>query len=48
MVNFYLGRLGVTLSEIGFPFLFHEAPSVRACVALGEAGVFGDLRLSGW
>jgi homocitrate synthase NifV len=48
MVNFYLGRLGVAQSEIGFPFLFHEAPYVRACVALGEAGAFGDLRLSGW
>jgi isopropylmalate/homocitrate/citramalate synthase len=48
MVNFYLGRLGVAQSEIGFPFLFHEVPYVRACVALGEAGAFGDLRLSGW
>jgi len=48
MVNFYLGRLGVAQSEIGFPFLFHEAPYVRACVALGEAGAFGGLRLSGW
>ena len=48
MVNFYLGRLGVAQSEIGFPFLFHEAPYVRACLALAEAGAFGDLRLSGW
>jgi homocitrate synthase NifV len=48
MVNFYLGRLGVAQSEIGFPFLFHEAPYVRAQVALAEAGAFGDLRLSGW
>src|SRR6201987_4146791 len=48
MVNFYLGRLGVAQSEIGFPFLFHEAPYVRPCVALAEAGAFGDLRLSGW
>ncbi|WP_141583999.1 LeuA family protein [Actinomadura sp. WMMA1423] len=48
MVNFYLGRLGVAQSEIGFPFLFHEAPYVRAQIALGEAGAFGDLRLSGW
>ena len=28
MINFYLGRLGVAQSEIGFPFLFHE---VRTC-----------------
>jgi isopropylmalate/homocitrate/citramalate synthase len=48
MVNFYLGRLGVAQSEIGFPFLFHEVPYIRANVALAEAGAFGDLRLSGW
>jgi isopropylmalate/homocitrate/citramalate synthase len=48
MVNFYLGRLGVAQSEIGFPFLFHEVPYVRACLALAEAGAFGSLRLSGW
>ena len=48
MVNFYLGRLGVAQSEIGFPFLFHEAPYVRAQTALAAAGAFGGLRLSGW
>lgn len=48
MVNFYLGRLGVAQSEIGFPFLFHEVPYVKANVALGDAGAFGRLRLSGW
>ncbi len=48
MVNFYLARLGVAQSEIGFPFLFHEMPYVRANVALAQAGAFGDLRLSGW
>src|ERR1035438_10187360 len=48
MVNFYLGRLGVAQSEIGFPFLFHEVPYMRACVALGQAGAFGELKLSGW
>jgi isopropylmalate/homocitrate/citramalate synthase len=48
MVNLYLGRLGVAQSEIGFPFLFHEVPYVRANVALARAGAFGDLRLSGW
>ena len=48
MVNFYLARLGVAQSEIGFPFLFHEVPYVRANVALAQAGAFGDLRLSGW
>lgn len=48
MVNFYLGKLGVAQSEIGFPFLFHEVPYVKAQVALAEAGAFGGLRLSGW
>ncbi|MET7424656.1 hypothetical protein [Dactylosporangium sp. NPDC005555] len=48
MVNFYLGKLGVAQSEIGFPFLFHEVPYVRAQTALQAAGAFGDLRLSGW
>lgn len=48
MVNFYLGKLGVAQSEIGFPFLFHEKPYVRACVALADAGAFGSLRISGW
>lgn len=48
IVNFYLGKLGVAQSEIGFPFLFHEQPYVRAQVALAEAGAFGQLRLSGW
>jgi len=48
MVNFYLGKLGVAQSEIGFPFLFHEVPYIRANLALAEAGAFGQLRLSGW
>ena len=48
MVNFYLARLGVAQSEIGFPFRTHEVPYVRATLALGEAGAFGPLRLSGW
>ncbi len=48
MVNLYLGRLGVAQSEIGFPFLFHEVPYIRASVALADAGAFGALRLSGW
>ena len=48
MVNFYLAKLGVAQSEIGFPFLFHEVPYIRANVALAQAGAFGELRLSGW
>ena len=45
MVNFYLGKLGVAQSEIGFPFLFHEVPYIRANLALAEAGAFGP---AGW
>src|SRR5260370_38175287 len=48
MVSFYLGRLGVAQSEMGFAVLFREVPYVRACLALAEAGAFGGLRLSGW
>jgi isopropylmalate/homocitrate/citramalate synthase len=48
MVNFYLGKLGVAQSEIGFPALFHEAPYIRAQTALAGAGAFGGLRLAGW
>jgi homocitrate synthase NifV len=48
MVNWYLGKLGVTQSEVGFPFLAHEVPYIRAQVALAKAGALGDLRLSGW
>jgi isopropylmalate/homocitrate/citramalate synthase len=48
MINFYLAKLGVAQSEIGFPFLFHEMPYVRANVALAQPGAFGELRLSGW
>src|ERR671935_1220765 len=48
MINFYLGKLGVAQSEIGFPALFHEAPYIRAQQALAGTGAFGGLRLSGW
>jgi homocitrate synthase NifV len=48
MINFYLSRLGVAQSEIGFPALFHEVPYVRANLALAQAGAFGGMRLSGW
>jgi isopropylmalate/homocitrate/citramalate synthase len=48
MLNFYLARLGVAQSEIGFPYLFHEVPYVRANLALAQAGAFGEMRLSGW
>jgi len=48
MVNFYLGKLGVAQSELGFPFLFHEEPYIRANLALAKVGAFGGLRLSGW
>ena len=46
MVNFYLAKLGVAQSEIGFPFLFHEVPYVRANVALARAGARATLALT--
>jgi isopropylmalate/homocitrate/citramalate synthase len=48
MVNWYLGKLGVYQSEMGFPFVFHEVPYIRANVALAKAGAFENLKLSGW
>src|SRR6266511_1745414 len=48
MVNLYLGKLGVSQSELGFPFLFHEVPFVRANLALAKAGACAALKLSGW
>src|SRR6266542_4017976 len=46
MVNLYLGKLGVSQSELGFPFLFHEVPYVRANLALAKAGVVADVERS--
>jgi len=38
MVNYYLGRLGVARSEIGFPFLFQEVPYVPGLPGAGRGG----------
>ncbi|HEY8490295.1 MAG TPA: homocitrate synthase [Dehalococcoidia bacterium] len=48
MLNWYLARLGVHQSEIGFPYLEHEARYVRANLALAAKGAFGAMVLEGW
>lgn len=48
MLNWYLSRLGVHQSEVGFPYLEHEARYVRANLALAEKGAFGSMILEGW
>jgi homocitrate synthase NifV len=48
MLNYYLGQLGINLSEIGFAYLRHEQNYIRANLALGAQGVMGNLVLSSW
>ncbi|MDQ3881031.1 MAG: hypothetical protein M3295_08165 [Chloroflexota bacterium] len=48
MLNWYLGRLGVHQSEIGFPYTPHERNYVRANLALSAEGAMGNLVLEGW
>jgi isopropylmalate/homocitrate/citramalate synthase len=48
MVNVYLGQLGVSQSEMGFPFTRHEQNYIKANMSLKDKGVMGSLRLSGW
>jgi homocitrate synthase NifV len=48
MVNWYLSRMGIHQSEMGFPTYKHEINYINANVALAERGVFGDMILSGW
>jgi homocitrate synthase NifV len=48
MVNWYLSQLGIHQSELGFPFSEHEGRYVRANLALGRQGVFGEMVLEGW
>ena len=48
MLNWYLGKLGVHQSEIGFPYTPHERNYVRANLALSADGTMGNLVLEGW
>lgn len=48
MLNYYLSKMGVHQSEIGFPFAKHEQNYVRANLDLQQKGVFGDMVLEGW
>lgn len=48
MLHWFLSRVGVHQSEMGFPFVPHEQNYVRANLALREQGVFGEMILAGW
>ncbi|MBI2264969.1 MAG: homocitrate synthase [Armatimonadetes bacterium] len=48
VINWYLARLGVHQSEIGFPFLSHEWNYITAQMELQRKGVFGKMALEGW
>ncbi len=48
MVNWYLSKMGIHQSEMGFPTYRHEINYINANVKLGDQGAFGDMILSGW
>ncbi|MBI2955394.1 MAG: homocitrate synthase [Chloroflexi bacterium] len=48
MVNWYLAKLGIHQSEIGFPFTGHETNYVEANLELARKGAFGNMILEGW
>jgi len=48
MVNYYLSKMGIYLSEFGFPSLEGERNYVEGNLRLREKGVFGQMILSGW
>lgn len=48
MLNYYLGKMGIRQSEMGFPFSRHEQNYVKANLELRDMGAMGDLVLSGW
>lgn len=48
MLNWYLSRLGIRQSEMGFPMVEHEQNYIRANLELKAKGAFGDMIVSGW
>lgn len=48
MLNIYLNEFGVHQSEMGFPFLPHEANYINANIELAERGVVSPMILQGW
>lgn len=48
MLNYYLGKIGIRQSEMGFPFSRHEQNYIIANLELQKAGAMGPLTLSGW
>ncbi len=48
MLNWYLARLGIHQSEMGFPMVQHEQNYIRSNLLLQQKGAFGQMVLSGW
>ncbi|MBI4297361.1 MAG: hypothetical protein HY676_02380 [Chloroflexi bacterium] len=48
MLNWYLGRLGIHQSEMGFPMVEHEQNYIKANLQLQGMGALGKMVLSGW
>jgi len=48
MLNLYLDKMGVFLSEFGFPVTKHETNYLNANLELAEIGAMKRIRLSGW
>ncbi|MBI2844491.1 MAG: homocitrate synthase [Armatimonadetes bacterium] len=48
MLNIHLNQLGVHQSEIGFPFIEHEANYINANLELAERGELKPMILEGW
>lgn len=48
MLNWYLSKVGVHQSELGFPFVGHEVNYIVANLELARKGAFGNMILEGW
>lgn len=48
LINWYLNEMGVTQSEFGFPFTYHETNYLNANLELAEMGALKPIRLEGW
>ncbi|MFA4905711.1 MAG: homocitrate synthase [Candidatus Margulisiibacteriota bacterium] len=48
LINWYLNEMGITQSEFGFPFTYHETNYLNANLELAEMGVLKPIRLEGW
>lgn len=48
MINYYLGKMGISQSEMGFPVTKHEINYLNANLSLARKKVIYPIRLSGW